>query len=723
MLRRAKRCRLPARTAARMLFLLGLVTGLAQTPPAAVAQTAAGPALITAEMLIHDAQTGTIVATGRVEIALPAQTLLADQIIWELQTDRLRAVGNVTVILADGEVVFADEAELTDQFRNGFVSGVRVLLADQSRFSAAAGTRTNDGNVTDMVNAVFTACVTCLGGPNPPVWQVRASRIVHDKEARTIQYEHASLEFLGVPVFYTPFFTHPDPTVKRQSGLLAPTYGAGEALGATFEAPYYFNIAPYRDVTLTPLLTTREGPVLKGEYRERSASGIFEARGSITNPEARDGTAKTGGRDLRGHVEANGAFTINDVLRWGFRGARASDDTYQRRYGISSESVLISNAYIEGLEGRNYAAANAWAFQGLREDDDPGQTPLVFPMVEYVLYGPTGARGQYAIVDANALAIRRSEGADVLRLSTEAAWRVPYTSPLGEVYAFSVSARADGYAIDGVRPPGQPDTVAADGFAARFLPRVSLDWRLPTVRMGTRADYTIEPIAALILAPYGGNHPLILNEDSHSFAFNDTNLFSPSRFPGRDRWEGGPRVNYGLKLGAYGDRTAATAMIGQTLRARDDTFGPGSGLERGRSDYVGRINFLWPSFDYQQRFRVDRQSFSLRRNEVDLTLGPNDAQFSVGYVFLSEDPSTDIFSRREELTFGGRLQLLKGWTLTARSRHDLRNDGGLLLAGFGIMYDCDCMNVTLETVRRLTVDRDVPRSTTVTLRISLKHLG
>ncbi len=707
--------------AAALLLLFAALGAQAQQQPRQ-------PVLITAEAIEHDQETNIVTAVGRVELDNGTQILQADRVAWDPRSDTVRAMGNIALVQPTGEVLFADEVELTDEFRNGFVSGIRVLLADQSRLAAASAVR-QGGTYTEMYNALFTSCSTCMGDRDPPVWQLRASKVTHDQVAHTVRYEHARLEFFGIPLLYTPFFTHPDPTIQRKSGLLAPTYGSTNALGATIETPYYLNLAPSRDATLTPFFTAKEGMVMKGEYRQLTPNGLFETRGSITRPWARDDdNLRLNERDTRGHVETSGLWTLSPDWRWGFTGSRSSDDTYLRRYEISDANVLTTNAFVEGMRDRNYAAVNAWSFQGLRQDDDPGQSPTVLPMMEYSRYSPTGRYGQYAVVDANVLAIHRSEGRNVMRLSSRAEWRLPYTSRFGEVYSMSASVRADGYAVDGQRETTAVPDQTVDGFKGRVLPRLALEWRFPLVRAGTNSDYMIEPIVEGIVAPYGGNPPLIPNEDSLAFEYDDTNLFGPSRFPGLDRWEGGPRINYGVRFGTYSARTAAHAMIGQTARARDDTFPAGSGLEKSPSDYVGRISVQWPTVDLEQRFRLDRESFSLRRNEVDLGFGPDDAKFTAGYVFLSEkidplDGPDGPEARREELNLTARVKLTQTWSINARSRHDLRENGGLMLAGLGLVYDCDCMRVGLELTRRLTEDRDVPRSTAISLRVNLRHLG
>ena len=690
---------------------------------AALAQVAPDAVLIRAETLSHDQRTGAVTAAGKVEVTAGPYTLLADRVSFDPGEDRVRAAGNVALLQANGDVVFADELDLTDQLRNGFVSGIRVLMADRSRLAGLRADR-QAGNRTELVNAVFTACDACAGDPDPPVWQVKAARVIHNEAARRIDYEDARLEFFGLPVLYTPFFSHPDPTVDRQSGLLAPTYATSSHLGLQVEVPYYFNLAPHRDATFAPVFTGREGVVLAGEYRERTHAGAWRLEGSVTNPRERNGAVRTSGRDVRGHARASGRFDLGPGWRWGFDGARSTDDTYLRRYGISSENTLASNAYVEGFDGRNYAAVNAWAFQGLREDDIPGQTPLVLPMVDYLLVSDPGPQGQTVTIDANLMGLTRNRGTDSWRGSTAGTWRLPYTAPLGDVYTVSASLRGDAYVVSGVPDPNAPQGPTENGFVGRVLPRVAVDWRFPLVRPGPSADLLLEPVVALIVAPRGGNPDKIPNEDSLSFEFDDTNLFSASRFPGLDRWESGPRLNYGLRFGAYGASSSATALLGQTLRDRDPTlFDQRSGLQTGPSDYVGRVHIATPNVDYFQRLRMDQESFSLRRNEIGLRVGGDDLNFTTGYVFLSEELSTENLGRREELSLSGRAPLGNGWRIDAQSRYDLSDPGGLLLAGVGLVYECDCMQFSIDLTRRLTSDRDVPRSTTISLRLRLRHLG
>ena len=685
-----------------------------------------GPVLLSAEAISYEREPGVATASGNVELISGDRVLRADTVSYDEQKDLVTARGNVAILEPSGEVLFAEYAELSDQLRNGFVSEIRMLMTDESRLAANSANR-SDGNRTEMSKAVFSACQSCPKHPNrPPLWQIKAYRVTHVQSERRIDYRDAFLEVFGIPVAYTPFFSHPDPTVKRKSGFLSPTYGSSSELGAKLEVPYYFNLAPHRGATFSPLFTSKEGVVLAGEYRELIDSGPLNFQGSVTHVDERnENNAKTGSKETRGHVKATGAFDIDDTWRWGFAAERSTDDTYLRRYDFSNEDTLTSNIYLEGFRGRSYASANAFTFQGLRLEDEPGETPLVLPELNYNFVGQPGSFGQHWGIDANALVLNRSGSTDSRRLSLGVNWQLPHTSESGQLFNLATSLRGDLYHVNEVADPSNP-TNSISGFKGRALPKIALDWRYPLVRKQRNISQIVEPVVAVIAAPVGGNSDEIPNEDSQRFEFDDTNLFSTNRFSGLDRWEGGPRVNYGLRLGAYGIGGGySSALIGQSLRWRgDSTFANKTGLEDRRSDYVGRLN-ITPGryFDYVHRFRLDRDRFSIRRNEIDLALGPKAVRFNVGYVALSRDLTTDELNSREEGRLSSRVQITNFWSANASTRRDLAGEGDTLSWEVGLDYIDECIELGVKLDRNFTQYRDVQPSTNFVLRIKLKHLG
>ena len=241
-----------------------------------------GDLLMTADEVIYDQATDTVIASGNVEVAQGGRVLRADSIHYRRGDDVVTASGDVAMREPTGEVLFAESVALTGDLRTGVIHRLSVLMTDQSRL-VASGARRIDGTRMVMRRAVYSPCELCPDDPAPtPLWQLRAARVVHDQVERSITYRDASLEFFGLPILYTPFFRHPDPSVVRQSGFLAPSYSSSTALGAEVTIPYYWSLAPNRDVTFSPRFTAQESAVLAGEYRERTQDGQFTIDASIT---------------------------------------------------------------------------------------------------------------------------------------------------------------------------------------------------------------------------------------------------------------------------------------------------------------------------------------------------------------------------------------------------------------------------------------------------------
>ncbi len=683
--------------------------------------------LLSADEVTYDQELGIAVARGHVEISQGERILLADTVTYNQITRQVAAVGNISLLEPGGNVIFADYFDLTDDLRDGVAQNIRILLSDQSRFAAAGGARSR-GNRTELRQAVYSPCALCNDDPTrPPLWQVKAARVVHDQVAQEVTYTDASLEFFGIPIAYTPYFEHADPTASKKSGFLVPEIGNSSRLGAILKTPYFFNIAPNRDATLEPIFTSKEGVVLSGEYRERLVNGEFQVSGSITRTDRRDSLGnRTNDDDDRGHIFSKGRIDLNDRWRGGYDLERATDDTYLRRYGFRSPNTLRSRAFAEGFNGRQYTSVDAYAFQGLRAEDDPGTTPLVLPMFNYNFVGEPGRLGSRYTLDANALSIYRSEGTNMRRLSLKGGWQLPYTAPAGDVYTLSTVVQSDAYDVSEVLNFAAPNTATRNGFAGRVIPQIGLDWRYPLVRHEGAIHQLIEPRLGLVMAPNGGNPPKIPNEDSQSLEVDDTNLFSLNRFSGLDRVDGSQRVNYGLNLGAFGDGGGVTSLfIGQSYRLNaDDTFPNGSGLEDNLSDFSARLRITPNRYlDLLYRVRIDKDDFVARRSELAAEAGPPLLRLSANYVFFDRSSASGQFGDREEVNARLSSRFTENWEASIRTRQDITENGGTLLSGVGINYEDECFYIALNVDRRFTIDRDLRPDNIALLRVVFKTLG
>jgi len=682
----------------------------------AFAQSGEAPAAaFSADSMTHDNDLGIITARGHVEINQPDRTLIADLISYDQNHDVIRASGNVTLHRSNGDVVFANSMEITGDLKNGLIEDMRAILTDRSRVAASRAKLVNDETMT-MERVVYTRCEACVDDPTrPPLWQLKSVKVIHDRVNKIVEYQDSWLEFAGIPVLYTPYLSHPDPTVKRKTGFLSPRVGGSSNLGFTVQTPYFYAIDDQSDVTLTPIITSDEYGAIAGQYRERFTKGEVQTDASL---------AFDSQQDVLGHIKASANFDINQKWRWGANVNRAISDTYMRRYGFGNEDTLTSKVFLEGYRNNSYTSFSAMTFQGLRSTDNSKTTPLVMPLVDFNYEGDPSRLGAYNTVDVNLAMLSREQGLSSRRISVKPAWNLPFIAPKGDIYKLSASMGIDFFHAANQPVPAARGTLY-NGAALRVTPQVALDWSWPMARRSGTVTEVIEPIGQVIVSPYGGNSYKMANEDSQDFDFNDANLFSTNRFSGYDRVESGPRTNYGLKWSVTGDKGGSTSvMFGQSYRLKkDDTFKVGSGLENNFSDYVGKIQ-VTPNEHLKllYRTRVNKDTLDFRRNEVGVSGSAGWFNYSADYVSFDTQQGSE-FSGRKELNYVLGAKLTDTWSTRLSGVRDMSQTGGQRSMNLGFTYDDECFTLESTIARTFFQDREVQPNDSIMFRLVFKTLG
>ncbi|HAA93787.1 MAG TPA: LPS-assembly protein LptD, partial [Rhodospirillaceae bacterium] len=687
--------------------------------------------LITADEVSYDRELGAITARGNVEIVQGERVLMADSISYNQKSDTVSASGNISLMEPSGEVLFAEYIELTNEFKNGVIRELRILLTDKSRFAAAEGSR-RDGNRTVMRRAVFSPCEPCKEDPSrAPLWQLKAEKIVHDQQEQEVSYRNAFLELFGVPVAYTPFFSHPDPTVYRRSGFLAPNFGTGGNLGGFVQAPFFLVLGDNKDMTISPIYTVDEGLVFNGEYRHRFDNGELHLAGSATTADRQEGdpsNPQTKRNEFRGHVEAFGRYDINETWRVGMDIERSTDRTYLRRFNFFEPggNTLKQHVFLEGFRRRNYAAMNLYSFQDLRTSSDgQSEQPYVAPLIDFNHVGEADSLGGRLSLDANFRFLGRDDGPKGQRLSFRPGYRISRTADMGFVTSLNVDLQTDIYNTDQISNP-RVNSLAQDGVEYRLMPRMFADWRFPFIRNGESTSQIVEPVIGLLATRNGGNSTDIPDEDSSIFEEDDTNLLSFDRLPGLDRVESGQRLIYGVKFGLFGRNFGQnTAFIGQTFRlSEDDELAANSNINHGLSDLVGRVDIKPHQYiDLLYRFRVDHNDLTPRRNEFSFRVGPKAFQVSGDYTFVDNGTGAGSSAKREEIKAAVQSQISQFWSFRASTHRDLSKDGGSLRHSMSLRYEDECITFDVTGTRSFFRDADIRPSDSLLFKVIFKHLG
>ncbi len=691
------------------------------------------PVDLDADRLEHDKGAQTVTASGDVVLKQAGRIVRADKIIYDLSSDTVTATGNIEFVDVNGDQLFAEKAEFTDSLKDGFVEGLSSFLVDGSRFGAAKGRR-SDGVKTVMEDAFYTPCEVCEENPDDePTWQIRASQVYHNKDDKTISYQNARFEVEGVPVFYMPYFEHPDGSEKRKSGFLTPSAGFSSELGALLENSYYWSIAPDRDLTLSVTALTQEAPVFGAEWRQRWSNASLNARSSVTyssRPDFVDGVDQQIKEEFRGHLGAEALWDINNKWRAGVDIDAATDDQYLRQYDLSDEDVLENRIYAERFSGRNYFSAQALLFQDVRVGERQEDQPIVLPQIEAFFTGEpdsiplVGGRWDAAV---SYLGLLRDNGEqDVSRVHTELGWKRNFVSSFGLVTDFDVRSQLDFfYTNDAFETSSISEGSSNSEF--RSFGYINTQVRYPLVKNISDAQLILEPVASLNISPNVTDDDDIPNEDSLDVQLDTLSLFNPSRFPGIDAIEDRTRATYGGRASLHGDDGSyGSLFVGQSYRFDNDDnpFPEGSGLNEESSDVVGQVKARYKnnySLDY--RFQLDNDSLASRRHEIFTTARLNRFQLSSQYLYASELEGTDIDATREQITNAVSYEINDQWRVGAAARHDLGEEPGLRTAQLALNYTGQCVNWSLTSARTLTDDASGDSSTEIFLRVGFKNLG
>lgn len=690
------------------------------------------PVLLTADQVTFDEVNSLVTASGNVELAQGKRSVRADKITYDQKTKIVTATGKIRLVEPSGDIIFADYAELTDDMKDVFIENIRVLMTDNGRVAGNEGER-REGRLTRINRGVYSPCDLCKEDPTrPPLWQIRAVRIVHDNEEHEVRYKDATMEIFGIPVGYTPYLSHPDPSVDRKSGFLTPSFGNDSNMGAILKTHYYWDIAPDQDATFDLHYYSQEGPLLGGQYRKRFENGRLELEGAITRGDVANSTTVPKETRNRGYIAARGLFDIDETWRAGFDIKRASDPTFLRRYYGFREDYLTSKAYVEGFRGRNYAAVTAYSFQDMRYGNTIPE-PVTLPYAQYNALGEPGSLlgGRWSF-DTSLLAVSRLKngGPDTQRIMAQPGWERNIVSNAGFVTNLSGSVLITGYTAQQFNTADPSSRGDDNASRFRFFPQGQATVRYPFVRYGESSSQLVEPIGQLTVAPKLSNSKVFPNEDSLDIEFDDVNLLQPNRFTGIDRLDDGMRFTYGIRTAIYGNsQGSASLFLGQSHRLTDSSVGftGGSGLEDRVSDYVGRLD-LQPAdwLDVNYGFRIDHETLKPRRHSLNASAGVPLLRLSTAYTYVDQTTSRTAVTRNrvEQANFGLSSQLTNYWNLGIGHTQAMEPQPGPRSSVAILTYSDECLIFQTVAQRDYTISTTGEKDgNTIFFRLVFKNVG
>jgi LPS-assembly protein len=651
------------------------------------------------------------------------KTIIADKIEYNARDKSIKTGGNTEVFTQSGQRMTLVDAYVDEGGVIAYGSRAEIFLNARTRIQAAEIIKS--GNVTTAENITYTACHSCETEIN--AWEISASSLRHDNESHYMFFENPVFWVYEIPVFWFPYMTYPDPTVRHKSGLLTPYMNTTNNMGTQINLPLYIAFSDMHDLTFTASYLTAENPLWQLEHRLNANRSKFRTAGSFThNQEGLD----------RWHIFNDDEIELGTHARAELFFQRTSDKTYLQKYGFyDAQPYLDSGGRVELFAESGYVSTAVHFFQELRafsnrygnygNSTDPSGD--ILPNIHGVFQTMPLFADTYMSFMGDMLGINNSEtGSATQRMLGAATITSPWTIFFGQKVTLSGSVRYDVYNF--INTDLLNGTNDFTGVKSRFLPSGYAEWSWALVN--NRQDNWTHVLEPRIRMTTMGQMktPAFANIDSSGTILSDATLFSSNRFSGYDLWENGTYTDYGLSLFSYyKSDIALNGFFGQSYDfSKPIDLDPNSGFHDGFSDYVGRVGVEYDGWiSLNNRFRFAENDFSLRHLETVAKIGAKN-YIEGGYIIAVQllDANT-VDKNISEIVAGFGVNLTGRLSVRARTTYNI-TDMRIQRQNAGIYYDHLCYTIAFEynkdgAIREnLGIRENYRGNTTFNLTFSLK---
>ena len=488
-----------------------------------------------------------------------------------------------------------------------------------------------DENNVIVNKSVFTNCKKRDGCPP---WSIKSSEIIHDKEKKQLTYKNAVINVLDIPVFYFPKFFHPDPSVKRQSGFLAPSYSQVNNSGNFLEIPYFLAISENRDFTLSPRIYSDNKALYQGEYRHitKNTENILDA--SIKN----DSITLLKKNSTNSHLFFNSKINLKnnffDISSLKMQVQSTSSDNYLKSYNlksplIDSQTTLNSEILFEGVSDDIDFSISAEAYEDLTKANDNDKYELILPSFDLVKEIDTDLNGSLTLNQSGYNKLYQTNVSENVLVNDISYKSTDKISKKGIVsnYVFLFK----NFNID-----SNNSTKYKNEFESDLNGIFQYYSKLPLEKKGNRFNSSLSPI---LVAKFSPNTTKNLRSSDRLVDYS--NIYSINRIGSNETLEGGGSITIGNEFSMFDKQNELNNLINLNLAAsfrdeKNESLSKKSSLGQKTSNIVGQMeikpnNFLELNYD----FLADNNINEFNYHKMSSTFKVNN--FISTFEFLEEN--------------------------------------------------------------------------------------
>ena len=702
---------------------------------------------ISADKFTHDKNNKIIYAVGRVEVVDQNYKIYSDELIYNTENKIISAKKNIRIFSTNGNIIRTEDLVSDNKLENAKSGKSFFYIPEKNNFEiehiqenerdkslkklkrysrfASMEYERRGGSWEIFRNAVFSACDICFNEKDnkfeEPLLQLKARKILHDKEKKVIEYKDTFFEISGQPVFYLPYFSHPSPGVKRKSGFLTPSYFRNVYLGDTFVVPYYYVINNHHDLTIKPRFHTNRNPLFFMEHRKNFSNG--EIKNEISNTFTKTGNHE----ELLGHIESYGKFNLNNNTNLRFQIHKTTDRHFLQAYKLNYEDLLETNINIERLLGNNYYALDIRDFQDLRPVVNNKGTPTIFPRLNVNLNSDYEYNSFNNSSNLEILNLQRKEGAKMQKFFVMHSLQYPLLAKDGSIYEFGGHLNAGIYKINNYDNP-LSGIFKEDYNRYRFFPQITFQYSKPFYKRTKKTKQILEPKMLLVGAPNTGYDLHIPNEDSSNFDLDIPDLFNRNRLSGTDRFDSGSRVDYGFNyVNINTIKNSLTSIsLGQSYSLKKDVFASSnSGTNNYFSNLLGSIK-INPTdlINISSNFSIVPRNGSLSYAISNISFGSMDTRFNINHLLVSKTDGIEstMFPKRNQISSGFSTKINRNWKFSASTNFNLKKEIKFQNWNTKILYVNECFGFSLNWTRQYTYIPEDPTANYFEIKFTLKEI-
>ena len=558
----------------------------------------------------------------------------------------------------------------------------------------------NNKNETIVNKGVFTSCKLNEKEKCPP-WEMRAEEIKHDKKNKIVEYKNAYLRIYDKPVLYFPFFFHPDPSVKRQSGFLMPKINNSTFLGSSLQIPYYKVISDSEDVTISPRIFFNDKFLLQSEYRQ-----VFKKSDLII-----DHSIKLDNENSISHLFGN-FFSVNNNNKFELNLETVSNRNYLKKYDIYSNLVdnhTTLNSYIE-FEESNENSTFRSSFE-IFEDltlKSSDSYEFVYPSVNYTSKLNTNLNGNLNLDITGyqkKYQTNRYDGILVNNLLYNSNKKITKS---GFVDDFNLI-------IKNVNTKGDNSSSLKEDYDNKLLSGIILNREYPLKKNNNNTLSYFTPKISARLSPTETKN--IRNTNKR---VDFISLFNTDRLNENTALEGGESITVGADYKLSNERGEFFSLSGgQVFRLKEERDIPKvTSIGEKRSDVIGNLKFVPTDlFNLDYSFSIDNDLKDINYNYAETNFLVNN--FMTSFKYLSD--SNDI-ENRSYLSNTTKYSFDKNNSFGFTTNKNLESN---LTEYYDLVYEYrnDCLKASVEYKKTYYDDIDLDPDENIFFSITIIPFG